>query len=274
MGAEKISDGRMKRALRRSVLRDAVIWNRHRGLRPEDVFVASYPRSGNTWMRFALSELATDAPSTFRSVEQVAPAVGRQRIGPAVTRGGGRLIKTHEPYRREYRRAIYMLRDVRAVAMSQYRVLSITKFPELTLDTFLEQFARAELDGYGTWQDHVRSWTGDRDPSADVLVIRYEEMRAEPERHLRIAAEFAGIEASEERIAAALEANSKDSMSAREQVDADWGAKQMGWKLSVESPEPTKDWRTTLSDEQLATFEPASAMLAELGYADAKPKAA
>jgi hypothetical protein len=206
MGAEKVSDGRIKRALRQSPLRDAVIWNRHRGLRAEDVFIASYPRSGNTWMRFVLSELATDAPSTFRSVEEVAPAVGRQSLGPEVTRGGGRLIKTHEPYRREYRRAIYLLRDVRAVAMSQFRVLSITKFPDLTLDTFLPQFVRGQLDGYGTWKDHIRSWTTDRDPTADVLVIRYEDMRAEPEKHLRMAAEFAGIEASEERIASAVEA--------------------------------------------------------------------
>lgn len=267
MGAEKIRDGRVKRALRRSPLRDAVIWNRHRGVRPEDVFIASYPRSGNTWMRFVLSELATDARSTFQSVEQVAPAVGRQSVGPAVTRGGGRLIKTHEPYRREYRRAIYLLRDVRAVAMSQFRVLTITKFPHLTLDTFLDQFARGELDGYGTWQDHVRSWTTDRDPTADVLMIRYEEMRREPERHLRLAAEFAGIKASEERIAAALEANSKESMSAREQVDATWGAQELGWKLNIENPEPTKDWRTALSERQLAKFEPARAVLAEFGYA-------
>jgi hypothetical protein len=215
MGVAQISEGALKQALRRSPARKALVWSRHRALEPHDVFIASFPRSGNTWLRFVLGQLVTGEPSTYKSVEEVAPGVGYHRNAPRVTRGGGRLIKTHEPYRREYRRAIYLVRDVRAVAVSDYRVLTITKFPELTLDSFVDKFAAGTLDGYGTWQDHVRSWTIDRDPSSEVLVIRYEDMRADPVTHVSAAADFAGLGASRELVASALEANSLDAMRAR-----------------------------------------------------------
>ena len=266
MGAERISEWGLKRALRRSPARKALVWSRHRGLGPRDVFIASYPRSGNTWMRFVLSQLATGQPSTYRSIEEVAPGAGYHRRAPRVTSGGGRLIKTHEPYRRQYRRAIYLVRDVRAVAVSQYRVLTITKFPDLTLDGFMEGFARGVLDGYGTWQDHVRSWTVDRDPSAEVLLIRYESMRADPVTSVSAAAEFAGLESAPERVAAALEANSLDAMQAREQVDKAWGEKHLGWRLSKEDIGRSLDWRAMLNEQQLARLQPAWDMLTQLGY--------
>src|SRR5581483_2342060 len=111
------------------------------------------------WMRFVLAQLATGEPSTFRSVEDVVPSVGYHRNAPVLLPGGGRLIKTHEPYRRDYRRAIYLVRDVRSVLMSHYRMLTRSKFPDMSFDTFLGEFVRGSLDGYGTWQEHIGSWT-------------------------------------------------------------------------------------------------------------------
>ncbi|HKS75489.1 MAG TPA: hypothetical protein VJQ82_19930, partial [Terriglobales bacterium] len=43
----------------KSKLRAPLVWLRHRGLGPRDTFVASYPRSGSTWLRFQLFELLT-----------------------------------------------------------------------------------------------------------------------------------------------------------------------------------------------------------------------
>jgi hypothetical protein len=266
MGAERISEGTLKQALRRSPARKALVWSRHRSLGPRDVFIASFPRSGNTWLRFVLSALVRREPSTYRSVEEVAPGVGYHRQAPRVTSGGGRLIKTHEPYRREYRRAIYLVRDVRAVAVSEYRVLTITKFPELTLDGFVDKFVAGKVDGYGTWEDHVRSWTADLDPTAEVLVIRYEDMRADPLTHVTAAAEFAGLESSPEQVASALDTSSLESMRAREMVDYDWGVKRLGWQLSKEDIGRSLDWRAMLTEQHLARLRPAWEMLSRFGY--------
>ncbi|MEX2446142.1 MAG: hypothetical protein WD734_02295, partial [Dehalococcoidia bacterium] len=48
----------LRRLYRRSPLRWLlkIQWD-HRGLRPADVFVASYPRSGSSWLRFLLYEM-------------------------------------------------------------------------------------------------------------------------------------------------------------------------------------------------------------------------
>src|SRR5690349_7136880 len=43
----------------KSRLRAPFVWLRHRGLDPQDTFVASYPRSGSTWLCFLLFEILT-----------------------------------------------------------------------------------------------------------------------------------------------------------------------------------------------------------------------
>jgi hypothetical protein len=61
--------------LRRSMLRRVVYGWRHRGLKPADVMLASYPRSGNSWTKLMLAELlAGSAEVNSRSKEWLVPA--------------------------------------------------------------------------------------------------------------------------------------------------------------------------------------------------------
>src|SRR5690242_17221396 len=103
-----------------TALRVPLIWLRHRGFGPNDVFLASFPRSGNTWLRFVLGEVLTRESVEFENVNRIIPEVGLQGKARAVLPGGGRLIKTHELYRQEYQRAIYVIRDVRDVLLSEF----------------------------------------------------------------------------------------------------------------------------------------------------------
>src|SRR6516165_33686 len=91
--------------LSRSSLRIPLVWYRHRGLNPGDVFVASYPRSGSTWLRFLLFETLTKNEAGFDNVNRMLPDVGMHEGATALLANKGRLIKTHEPFRSEYRRA-------------------------------------------------------------------------------------------------------------------------------------------------------------------------
>jgi hypothetical protein len=97
-------------------------------------------------------------------------------------------------------------------------------------------------------------------------VIRYEDMRADPVTHVSAAADFAGLGASRELVASALEANSLDAMRAREQVDKDWGTKRLGWRLSKEDIGRSLDWRVMLNDQQLARLNATREMLSHFGY--------
>ena len=107
--------------LSKTALRPPLIWLRHQGLDPADVMIASYPRSGNTWCRFLLAEILTNHTTGFDSIDKVGPT-GRpsQQVALPLLPGCGRLIKTHEQYRKEYANAIYLVRDVRDVVLSYY----------------------------------------------------------------------------------------------------------------------------------------------------------
>jgi len=110
---------------------------RHWGLDPNDAFIASYPRSGNTWLRFVLYEvLVAGQAADFDEVNHIVAEVGLH--GPAIPLlpGGGRLIKTHEPYQKQYKKAIYLVRDARDVVLAM-------------VESWLAGFPRSGVGGPG-----------------------------------------------------------------------------------------------------------------------------
>ncbi len=56
---------RLRYQLSMTSLRGPVTALRHRDVRPDDTFIASYPRAGSTWLRFLLQETLMEQPSTF-----------------------------------------------------------------------------------------------------------------------------------------------------------------------------------------------------------------
>src|SRR6516165_5909237 len=88
---------------------------------PDDAFIVSYPRSGNTWTRFLIGNLIyQDDPVTFANIEARIPEI---YFNPDhVMRGLARprILKSHECFDPRYRRVIYIVRDPRDVAVSFY----------------------------------------------------------------------------------------------------------------------------------------------------------
>ena len=177
-----------RRLYRRSPLRRLKVDWEHRDVTANDVFLASYPRSGNAWLRFMALEIV-GVTSGFDAVKDAAPYVGDHLEAPYLAPGNGRFIKTHEPYLRRYRRAIYIARDPRDVALSYFRYLQrvgrlrIEPMDDVdaTFDRYLNAFLHGRVDGYATWQQHVLSWRAAAEHGeADVLTMRYEDMRHDP----------------------------------------------------------------------------------------------
>src|SRR6478609_9386530 len=143
----------------KSKVRVPLVWYRHRALSPGDVFVGAYPRSGSTWLRFLLLEVLSGQCAEFDSVNTLLPSVGEHRGSPALLPGGGRLIKTHENYRPEYRKAVYLVRDARDVLLSEYAYQKAKGWFESDFDSYLLAFLKGKVNAYGSWQEHVRDWT-------------------------------------------------------------------------------------------------------------------
>lgn len=259
---------RLRNAVRLTPLRHVVVARRHRGLEPTDMMVASYPRSGNTWLRFLLADLITGAAVDFVGVERVIPSVGAHAAGPHVARDRGRLIKTHEPYNSHYRRAIYLVRDVRDVLVSQYRVRRPDPEDLSALDDFVASFTTQRASSFGPWHEHVRGWLDAARSSSEIHVFKFEELRADPVGGVGEIARLAGIEADDAAVQAALDRNTPEYMHQLELENVEFLKRSFGYMSTGVRGGVTGKWREMLNDEHYFALAEPLALNRELGYAD------
>lgn len=201
--------------------------------------------------------LAGSAEVNSRSKEWLVPAVGEHLRAPRLLPGGGRLIKTHEPYSRAYGRAIYLVRDVRDVAVSFREQRSVWGFPDESFGDFLVRFARGEVGGYGTWQEHVASWLPGVNAGSDILLVRYEELISDTAPRLGEMAKFLGVPVDESRIREVVENNPRGKV--RDDKD------QFFDKRTPVNAH--NSWRAHYSESELALLEPAMGVMRQAGYA-------
>lgn len=264
----------MRRKASRTRLRMPVVWYRHRGLNSRDAFVASYPRSGSTWLRFLLLELLTrDDEAGFDSVNQMIPDVGGQLGCPPFLDDGGRLIKTHEAYRRDYRKAVYLVRDVRDVVISEYEYENANERISEDFDAFVMLSLKGRVNGYGAWRDHVASWV-DSPLAAEgrLLVVKFEEMKANTEDALAGILAFLGVNRDRAAIRQAIADNNLPRMKEKEdrapQTSAYTREAGKGEQKRFIRSGSTGGWRSRLTPEQVRLIErEAGARLKSLGYA-------
>jgi hypothetical protein len=263
---------RLRNRLRKTVVRDLVVGFRHWGFRPDDVLLASYPKSGTTWLAFMLAQLLWKAGREQTLLDhRFLPAIGQQGRAEKFLTSGGRLIRSHEPYRPTYKRAIYVVRDGRDVAVSMYWQAQRVMGMEATFSEYLPLFLEGRLAGAGAWHDHVDGWL-DSPPFAggDVLLVRYEDMQRDAHDVLRRSARFFDLPASDEAIADAVAAGSIESMKDRERQTKGLAHRETGEKIPVVRKGVVGDWQNYFHDDDLAAFNRAAgAAMTRLGYSTA-----
>ena len=259
--------GAARARLRRSpTLRRVVVNRRHRGIEEADRFVASYPRSGSTWLRFLLGELLTGAPVDFQELERVSPSVGLHAQGARLLRGGGRLIKTHESWRPEYRRGVYVVRDVRDVVVSWYRITRTDPDRLAGFDDFVADFATGRSNGYGRWEDHVRAWTDAAARQPGIEVFHYEELARDPVAGVAAVSRALGIETDDASIRRALQDNTRPRMVELSMRDGEFLRRSFGHVGTGSAHEEATDWTSVLGERHLTMLAPAAEVMRGLGY--------
>lgn len=193
--------------------RKPIIWWRHRAITNQDIMVASYPRSGNTWLRFLLHELLTGKTADFSMINDIhSPCADFPHFHetPIIAPLQGRIIKTHEPFRKEYSRAIYLVRDPRDVAVSEYHYMHSRGLINEPFIEFIDQFTHGVLNGYGAWHKHVTSWINA--PISDLLIIRYEDLKLSSLDTLKRLAIFLEIEMTVDQLELIITHNTSQAM--------------------------------------------------------------
>jgi len=271
----------------RSKIRVPRVWSWHLGLKPQDIFLASYPRSGSTWLRFMLFQILTGEDPGFQRIDQCIPEIQSHRGVPPLLPGGGRLIKTHEQYRKDYTKAVFLVRDLRDVLVSCYVRSVEAGLAQLVSkgdsDSFLLSFLKGRALQQGSWQEHSRSWL--ESPLAkngNLMVVRYEDLRRSPEQVrnpeqvIGQLLNFLGFTPDVRIIRKAIENNSLQQMRAKEDI-AIRAEVQCALLECHKSPGgedgrfirkgSVGGWRSKLTNAQVKLIEQyAGDMLATLGY--------
>jgi Sulfotransferase domain len=195
---------------------------------PDDVFLVSYPKSGNTWLRFLVANLIqTDPPVGLVGADLLIPAADGQSKKYFAEMARPRIIKSHYAFQETYKRVIYVVRDPRDVVMSQYhyQIKRGVLQAGAPVEVFVERFLKGEVCPYASWFENVSSWLATRSHDPEFLLLRYEDMQADIlKQTLRITG-FIGMEPDPDRLATAIERSSAKRMRELEKQEGNkWGS--------------------------------------------------
>jgi Sulfotransferase domain len=239
---------------------------------PDDVFILSFPKSGNTWTRFLIANLMyPDTPADFSNINRLTPDPEASSKRELARMPRPRIIKSHQYFDPRYKRVIYVVRDPRDVALSQFhfyrkRGLLEDGYPP---ETFVPRFVAGETTPYGSWGENVAGWLATRQNRPGFLLLRYEDMLEDAARELNKVASFLEIPPDAERIANAVRRSTADEMRKLEKSQARLWSSTKGTRQDVPFVRAAKSggWRTGLPEAAVAQLEAAwGHLMKHLGY--------
>lgn len=195
--------------------------NYHKLLQADDVFLLSYPRSGNTWMRAIVAYLLYPAHtlSTLKDLDKYVPDL-HVELPLHTEYSSPRVFKSHHPYSTRhapdnpalYRRYIYVLRHPYKVIESFYHFESYRIPNQLpTLDTFVDLIINNAYY-YGGWAEHIASWQYTQKYAQSTLFIRYEDLQKHTLTYIQHIASFLGLTITTDQAQQVKDLSSQENM--------------------------------------------------------------
>lgn len=190
--------------------------------RPTDVLIATYPKSGTTWMQQIVHGLRTGGGMDFSEITAVAPWIEMAHdMGidlDAEQAAEPRAFKTHWRGDEVPRgcRYITVIRDPKDVAVSFYHFFEDWMFEagSIALNDFVRDFF-VPGSRSGRYWEHLLSWWDYRGRD-DTLLLSFEDMKADLPGTVRRVAAFLRIDAPPESLDIATRQATIEFMKAHE----------------------------------------------------------
>lgn len=200
---------------------------------PRYVWVASYPKSGNTWVRFLLTNLLAGPVERSAAIERFCPDLhhGEPAASAPVYRGAT-FLKTHwvAPFLgdrlKQTAGAVYVVRNPLDVCCSALHYLvkgGAGRAAEIRSFAACLGIEEWRTRAMGTIPANIASWFLAR-PRFPRLVLRYEDLAQAPHETAARLCWFLGRPATETQIAEAVERSSFAALAALEEGERARGA--------------------------------------------------
>ncbi len=211
--------------------------DQYKKLRRADCVIVSFGKSGRTWLRVMLSRLYQ-----LKHGLSERHLIGFDNLHYK-NRAIPKMFFTHDNYLKDYtgnddnksdyygRKVVLLVRNPADVAVSQYfqwryrmrpRKKSINAYPSHGEEVPIFDFVARTEAGLPKVIDFMNGWASEFERLEDVLVVRYEDLRAQPEATLSRIAEFIGTPGTPEEIRDAVEFASVENMRKMEQRRVFW----------------------------------------------------
>ncbi|GAA5525044.1 hypothetical protein Maes01_01604 [Microbulbifer aestuariivivens] len=185
------------------------------------VLLASFPKSGNSWFRFIVSNIAAltegNPPVNFRTIEHYSPVIrgNRNLAGARQVIGLPIFLKTHFPRTRFFknRKAVVVVRNPFFAVPSYYEYLRNAREKKVPrLDSFIYHWRY----GIPAWAAFMESWD-----SAETIVVRYEDLKVDPLTVITKVYQSLGIFVPDRIVNEAIENSSRKSMKSSLEINGD-----------------------------------------------------
>jgi len=179
------------------------------GIGPDDIILASYPRSGSTWVRLILYHLldsteGIDRQLNFNTLDEIMVELGgRNLLEPWDFQVLPRIIKTHHSFRTLFHRAagtVGIVRDPRDVMVSYFH---FHRDYSGRYQGSFSDFLRNPVWGLKNWFEYYISWHVHWD-----LVLRYQSLRSDAAAEITRLLDFLGLEFKPEIVQQAVASSS------------------------------------------------------------------
>ncbi len=237
-------------------------------VQPNDAFICSWPRSGNTWLRCVMYyALHPDASEQVPDLDQWMPMMdesfNRRTTLKRFEGQSHRLLKSHDgylPYMLKGK-VVYIIRDGRDATVSLYNYRMQMKHVDLPFSDFLKNVI-SEKYRFGSWHKHVASWLPHLD-HPNVLEIRYEQMLQDMHVTTKRVFEHIGMTVSDQQINHGIERANYANMNKLFQV----GANRRGRTFQKAVGGRSGGWRKYFTQDDLDLFmHYASQTMNDVGY--------